>query len=246
MQEEVKLPEETKPLSDTYHKARRMLAFLSGLLIAWEYAGIKIGASKIPFAETHVTFENAEVFPVIILMLVFYFTFRVAVEWNQCNEERKDKFAAQVDLYVAYMIAGIALIIYVLHQMSSLRLADILTPFNAVSFIAGSGVAFGFYLLYFSIWYSWKKYRHGESPTSEERFIKTLRERSFTCLCACMSSLAISAILYLYPALRTLSLGFGAGSVISSILLCIIALFSSYRHFRVHEDFIRRKRSYER
>ena len=111
MPDEVKSVKEVKPLSDTYHKARRMLALFSGILIAWEYAGIKIGTSKIPISETPVTFNNSEVFPVIILMLVFYFTFRVAVEWNQCDEERKDIFAAQADLFVSYLIAGVALTI---------------------------------------------------------------------------------------------------------------------------------------
>ena len=129
-------------MTEAYHKARRLLALFSGILIAWEYVGLRIGeqtggpvTTKLPITETVVTIKNAEVIPVVVVILTIYFGFRLAIEWLQCDAQARTTLASKTDLQVAYFLASAAVLLFVLQRTTELRLADLLTPVVAKGLI---------------------------------------------------------------------------------------------------------------
>jgi hypothetical protein len=131
-------------MTEAYHKARRLLALFSGILIAWEYVGLRIGeqtggpvTAKLPITETVVTIQNAEVIPVVVMILTIYFGFRLAIEWFQCDAQARTTLASKTDLRIAYFLASAAVLLIVLQRTTDLRLADFLTPAVAAGLIIG-------------------------------------------------------------------------------------------------------------
>lgn len=123
-------------LTETYHKARRSLVLCSGLLIAWEYLGLKLGEA-VDTPAGPLTLANPEAAPVVLLLLVLFFALRLAIEWKQCDEARRKRPASRVDLAVSCMLGGAAVLLFVAQQALGIRLADVLTPVAAGTFTAG-------------------------------------------------------------------------------------------------------------
>lgn len=130
-------------MPNAYHRARRQLCLFSAILIFWEYVGIKLGekvaeppTTTMPLVGIKVRLENPEVIPVIMIVIVLYFTFRLTIEWQQIAPKRKLQTASWIDLIASYAIAVFALLIYVLQSIFHLRIADFLTPdaFTAILF----------------------------------------------------------------------------------------------------------------
>lgn len=121
-------------MPESFNKARRNLALFSGLLIAWEYIGFgfqsKDGSAVTGklFGDIEVTIRNPEVLPVVIVVLVLYFAFRLSIEWNQCPPGRKALPASNIDLYVSYTIAMMAIVLFAMQQAFGFRVAGLLTP----------------------------------------------------------------------------------------------------------------------
>ena len=206
---------EAEQLTDAYHKARRLLALFSGILISWEYVGISLGdatskvaSATLPIANTPINIRNPEVFPVVILTLVLYFAFRLAVEWNQCDKRRTALFASQVDLIASYLLSGGAILLYVLQQTFPFRLADFLTPLNTVAVVGGIGTTIGSILFLMSF-----------SMFENNRII-------FVYFSSLLFSIAITTILFfILPTERTLSISFFIGSVMTITVTSFFAFF---------------------
>jgi hypothetical protein len=137
-------------MTDAYHKARRLFALFSGILLAWEYVGVRIARSapsnddagtdatlKLPVVDTPVQFESPEVIPTLILVLVLYFAFRFGIEWSRCPESERQKRASFLDAVVAYVIGGAATVLFMVQQATEFRLASVFTPMTAVGGVAG-------------------------------------------------------------------------------------------------------------
>ena len=131
-------------MTDAYHKARRQLALFSGLLLVWEYIGVRLGdiptgtvKAKLPVADATVTLQNPEVVPVVIAIVTIYFAYRLTVEWFQCDDDIRHSLVTRIDLYVAYFIASSALIVFAFQQATTFRLAELLTPQIAFGLITG-------------------------------------------------------------------------------------------------------------
>lgn len=152
-----------EPLSEPYHKARRSLALFSGILIAWEYVGIGVGGTtrsgsgqpqgifgatarltedeavtaKLP-GDVSISIQHAEVIPVVVAVLVLYFGLRLMIEWHLCDDRRKAMLAAKADYYFTGVLAGSALLLFIIQQASAFRLAEVFTADAMTSVMVGS------------------------------------------------------------------------------------------------------------
>ena len=133
---------EPGPLSETYHKARRNLALFSGALIAWEYVGIRFGQEgRLSILGADVRIQHQQVIPVVIVALVLYYAFRLAIEWMQCDANRRALAVAKIDLYVAYALGVVGVAVFSLQRISPFQLAEALTAITIAWLGAGVGLA---------------------------------------------------------------------------------------------------------
>lgn len=134
-------------LSDSYHRARRMFALLCGILIAWEYIGIRIGGDAInnnqsvtgiaPGIGLPVTIRNPEIIPTIIFILVLYFSFRFTIEWRRSPTEIRNHLTSIIDAVVAYLIGFVAVNIFAVQRITQIRFANVLNTYSAVGAFIG-------------------------------------------------------------------------------------------------------------
>ncbi len=61
-----------RELSRHYYKNRTQLTLYSGLLLAWELIGLTIPSK--PFINSNVEIKNPEAFPIVLLILILYFS----------------------------------------------------------------------------------------------------------------------------------------------------------------------------
>lgn len=97
-------PRTLPELTVSYHHARHLLAFVSGLLLTWDYLGLSFGAASEGFFGLRVFIRHPDTIPNAILILGFYCALRLGVEWWQCDEDRRDTTASIVDCAVAYLL----------------------------------------------------------------------------------------------------------------------------------------------
>ena len=128
---------ETPGMPEPYHKARRQLGLYSALLLAWEYIGIKVGDEiETPGFKTKVAVNNPEVIPVLLFILVLYFTFRITIEWFQCSQSQRENRVTLIDVVVSYLLALVAILVY-LYQLTGHRIAETITTVGATYYISG-------------------------------------------------------------------------------------------------------------
>jgi hypothetical protein len=139
-------------MPDAYHKARRQLNLFSAILIFWEYVGIRIGekaaedvSSKIPSLDIKVRLENPEVIPLVIAAIVLYFAFRLSIEWNQSSPRRRAQWASKIDLTVSYIIAAVALVLFLFQKKFTIRVAEFLDVSTISSALLGALLGAGFW-----------------------------------------------------------------------------------------------------
>lgn len=106
-------------VTDAYHKARRNLIIVSGILLAWEYVGVRVDktTAEIPGTKTPVYLENPDVLPYVIFLLVLYFLVRLSVEWFQCDSARREQWPCQLDIFVALSLALAAIVLFTYHNI---------------------------------------------------------------------------------------------------------------------------------
>jgi hypothetical protein len=101
-------------LSDYYHKARKLYGLTSGLLLLWELVGIELQPNPVEYLK--VKLLSPEAVPAILFILVFYFAFRLIVEWSQCDISRRQFLASRVDFYAAHVFGFVSVSIYAFQQ----------------------------------------------------------------------------------------------------------------------------------
>lgn len=94
------------PLSDQYRKSRTYYGIFSGLLLAQIFDGTQIQAKSL-LASIGLNFATPDGLPIVLTVLVFYFTFLTCVEWCQCDSTRRSLKPSRIDFMVSHVI-GIA------------------------------------------------------------------------------------------------------------------------------------------
>ena len=139
-------------MSESYHKARRQFGFFSSLLLAWEFVGIKPVGEAITFKfmsnDNAFTINHPEVIPIVILILVIYFGIRYAIEWSQCDSERRLLRASKIDFYLAYIIGFASILVFGSQELlADFSLANVLTQLAAAIAVCGAVVSGLIFLL---------------------------------------------------------------------------------------------------
>src|SRR5437016_12653472 len=91
---------EIPSLSDAYRKAHKSYVLVSGLLASWELIGITLQTKE----KWGIELKSPAAVPLILFTLVFYSGYKLIVEWEQCDAERRKHRAAKIDYVVAHLI----------------------------------------------------------------------------------------------------------------------------------------------
>lgn len=129
-------------MTEAYHKARRYFGFASALLLAWAFVGLKPAEESIDLAfssaEVVFTIDHPEAFPIVILVLVFFFCARFTIEWLQCDSEKRSSLATKSDLCLAYGVGLSAVLVFAFQETYDLAFAEVFTPKAAAMFSCGA------------------------------------------------------------------------------------------------------------
>src|SRR5436190_18860859 len=98
---------EIPALGRAYAHARKAYTAVSAVLIAWELIGIEL--ENHPIEHFKITIKSPQAVPYVLIVLVFYFSFRTTIEWAQTDARRRGLFPAKLDFIVAHTIAATAL-----------------------------------------------------------------------------------------------------------------------------------------
>lgn len=129
------------PLTEAYRKVHKQYGIFTALFLAWEFIGIDVGEK--PLQNFDLKFKSPEAVPYVLMVLMFYFSYRLFVEWMQCPRERRKSKIPRIDYYVAHGIAVLALAIFGYQAITKARVAA--TPIFVVSgSVAALGVGLGF------------------------------------------------------------------------------------------------------
>jgi hypothetical protein len=110
------------PLPGPYRKAHKNYVLVSALLGSWQLIGIELETKE----KWGIIVKTPNAVPVVLLILVFYFGYRLAIEWAQCNLERRANAAAKLDYRIAHAIAFTAVTIYVVQYLLRAQIIDII------------------------------------------------------------------------------------------------------------------------
>ncbi len=104
----------------------------------------------LPFFGDSFVIEAPEVIPNVMLILVFYFTYRYAVEWFQSAVSRRDKLASRVDASVSALLSVSATLVFAAQRISlNFQLSDVVTaPRLAILGFAIICFAMSLFLIY--------------------------------------------------------------------------------------------------
>jgi hypothetical protein len=114
------------PLPDSYHRAHRGYAAVAGLLLAWEFVGIKI---QPPEATTFpATLNSPEAAPLVLSALVVYFGIKFTVEWRQSDAVRRARPVSLFDFALAHALGVVSVGLYAIQRLFTARLAEVIEP----------------------------------------------------------------------------------------------------------------------
>jgi hypothetical protein len=111
-------------LSEGYNKCHRDYIIVSALLLAWEIIGITV--DKQPFRNYNFSFKNPQAFPAVLFVLIFYFMFKMTIEWHLNNKVQRNSIPAKIDFYSAHVIAFSSLFLYSYQQATTNQLITLL------------------------------------------------------------------------------------------------------------------------
>ena len=129
-----------QPLTDAYHKARRSYCLFSGLLIAWELIGIQL--PKDPFPQIKIILKSPEAAPFIFISLILFFSFRMTIEFLQCDQKRIDNKYSKIDFHVAHLLALISVLLFIFQRTTEVQSADVLKLNSFPSILLGVSLSF--------------------------------------------------------------------------------------------------------
>src|SRR5262249_26331615 len=102
-----------------------------GLLAAWELLGITPETDKWGFK-----LQSPNAIPLILLTLVLYSSYKMTIEWAQCNPSRREHIAAKLDYRFAHMVAVIAIGISFFQYIYRTQIFDTLAHHETTYLIA--------------------------------------------------------------------------------------------------------------
>ena len=127
-------------LTSQYHRSRMLLVLFSGLLGAWELLGCKLDGKLFGV----LTVEHQNLIPLVLLLCTLYYGVRLGIEWYQSSDERRQRTPSQVDLSLAFGLAVLALIVFLVQKLAGVNIGDKLQGAGLAatvgSWFAGFGV----------------------------------------------------------------------------------------------------------
>lgn len=127
---------EPPQLTEYYHRARRNLTITSSLLLGWEFIGASFDENAtLPVVGFVIHIRNPEVTPLTLAFFVLFFSFRLWIEWKQCDVERVKSAFSKADLISVYVIASASIALFGFQQTSSVDLAKIIEQYGRLSLI---------------------------------------------------------------------------------------------------------------
>ncbi len=173
--------EAPQPLSEQFYKARKSLVLFSGLLFAWEFIGFELREATV--AGTEVTIQNPEAAPFVLAVVVGYFLGRTVIEWFQSPEDARSRRVSQIDFGGSTVIPAVALLTFLVQQISGVRVADYVTVTTSIMFTIGASSA-----------PSGASYWHlaiRQKPLIDHRYLRTLLPKIFCMLALFLFSLPV-------------------------------------------------------
>jgi hypothetical protein len=107
-------------LTNAYQKAHKSYVLASALFASWVLIGFGLDTKD----RWGLEIKSPNGIPLVLLTMIFYFGYRLTIEWMQCDEERRSMRVAKVDFVTAHVIAGVALSIGLIQYLSHVRVAD--------------------------------------------------------------------------------------------------------------------------
>ena len=112
-----------------------------GLLLAFEVVGFEVPI--VPFSGVNIKLQRPELLPVVLLALITYSAFRVAMEWLLLREFSRLQIPARLDFAAAHAIAAAGIVLFLYRTFWGTAVVANVTPAlmvqALVSFIVGSG-----------------------------------------------------------------------------------------------------------
>lgn len=146
-EKDLKSKREPRALSNEYHKARKQLMLWSAILFIWELVGIDLEKAKEAGGNAGAiigALKSPQAVPWALLILVLYFSFKLRVEWRQCNMARRAVFEAKQDYYSAFLVAFGACALYFGQAISRVQFANAVQGSRKVESLGS-----GFFLIFF-------------------------------------------------------------------------------------------------
>ena len=147
---------EPQALSSEYHKARKQLMLWAGILFIWELVGIDLEKAKEAGGNAGAiigAIKSPQAVPWVLLILVFYFVFKLRIEWGQCNLARRGVRESRIDYLSAFVVAGAAFALYFGQAISRVQFANAVegsSRFN--SFGLGASIAMSIIYPSYFVW----------------------------------------------------------------------------------------------
>jgi len=114
-------------LTPEYYKARRGLMLFSGLLLAWELIGIELSQKlNIESLNLDITIKSPQAAPAVLIILVIYFSIRIAIEWHQSPSERRKEKASVADIVLTTTVVVASLSISTFQFLLKIQIVDII------------------------------------------------------------------------------------------------------------------------
>ncbi len=103
-------------LTDHYHDARKQYTLISGILLAYVLIGIGLPEDGKIIPNASIALKNPNALPIIFLTLLIYFSYRVTIEWNQCDERRRAMTVSRVDFLMAHALGLCSVAAYLIDR----------------------------------------------------------------------------------------------------------------------------------
>src|SRR5262245_54474461 len=112
-------------LTEHYHQARKQYTLVSGVLLAYVLIGIGLPEDGKLIPNASIALKNPNALPIIFLTLLIYFSYRVTIEWNQCDERRRAMTVSRVDFLVAHALGLCSVAAYLVDRALQFGLGEL-------------------------------------------------------------------------------------------------------------------------